>query len=201
VSVFGMIKTGWDVEKQVIDHLEEWMTTYLAEVERQQEIDPQSLPPVRSWITSNEFRKMPEEQTPVGVVVSPGITDDPVKDGEGSYRAKWMVGIAIVIKGRTKTEVAEVAKLYAAAVRGAMLQHRSLGGFARGVEWKDESYSDVPSKDQRTLGSAQCIFEIEVPDTINVFAGLVAKPDDPYEDPGDWPEVEDASVTVEKEDE
>lgn len=200
MSLFGIIKTGGDVEQAVISHLEEWVTTYLAEIERQQGIPPKSLPTVDHWVSTNEFRKWAEEQTPVGVVISPGISDDPVKDGEGTYRAKWHVGIAVVIKGRNRAEVSENAKLYAAAVRGAMLQHRSLGGFARGVEWKDETYTDVPTKSERTMGSAQSVFEIEVPETINVFAGLVTKPEEPYEDPGDLPEAETVEVTVEKED-
>lgn len=208
MTLFGIIKTRSQVQQAVIDHLQGdlekggdhagWMTPYLAEVERQMGLNPKSLPPVRAWVTANEFRKMPEEQIPVGVVVSPGLSDRPVKDGSKVYTAKWHIGIAIVVKGRDKEETGENAGLYAAACRGAMLQHQSLGGFAKAVDWLDEDYTNIKTEANRTLGSAQLIFEIEVGNTIQTLAGLVTVPEDPYDVPDSWPTAEKVTVDVEQ---
>lgn len=207
-TLFGLLKTGWDLEQAMILHLggdgkenPGWMTTYLAEVERQKEIKAESLPPVKSWVAANEFRKWPDEQMPVGVVLSPGLAEEPLRDGDGKYRAKWHVGVAVVVKGRKRSETAETAKLYAAAVRAAVLQHPSLGGFAQGVTWKDESYTDLPMETERTLGSAQLVFEVEVEDVIQSLAGLVEIPEDPYDVPDAWSEIESAEVTVTQQEE
>lgn len=210
-AMYGFLKSGYDVEQAVIRHLRGdrpdvkdghlgWMTPYIAEVERQLGLDPETIPLIRSYVTANEFRKWPEEQTPGILVVSPGLTDPPLREGDGSYRGRFSLGVAAIAKGRTKEETQRNAKVYGAAVAGALIQHPSLEGFARGLEWRDQSYTDIDSDEGRTLASSQNIFQVEVSNLVLAFGGPVVSPEDPYEDPGDWPTVKDggAAVTVQQ---
>ena len=203
MTLFDVMKTGWDVEQAVMNHLDYWLPSYLAEIERQRGIRARSIPMIRAFTSSNQFRKWPDERFPTCVVISPGVVGEPLRDGEGKYRANWAAGVAVVVKGRNKSEVSEKAKLYAAAVRGAIVQHPALKAdgedeFAGGVDWVDETYTDVPVEDERTLGAAQGIFLVEVRDAVNTSAGLITAPDDPYNVPTDWPTVQTVEIRVER---
>lgn len=207
-AMYGFLKSGYDLEQAVIRHLRGdlpdddgdhpgWMTAYIAEIERQLGLDPKTIPVIKSYVTANEFRKWPEEQTPAILVVSPGLTDPPKKEGDGTYRGSFSLGVAAIAKGRTKQETQRTAKVYGAAIAGAMVQHPSLQGFARGLGWRDQSYTDIDSDEGRTLASSQNIFEIEVGNLVQAFGGPVVVPEDPYVDPGSWPEAKEGGVKPE----
>lgn len=184
----------------MINHLGTWMPTYIAEVERQSSLDPRSLPAIRSFTTRNEFTKWPEDQLPAVVVVSPGAAGEGIrKEGDGRYRVRWVVGVAVVASARDQATTNRLAKLYIAAARAAILQHASLGGFAEGVEWEDERYNDLPPAQERTLSAAQDIFTVEVRDVLTAGSGPVDPVEDPYDVPEAWPSVEAVTITVNQE--
>lgn len=174
---YGSIIEGAQVEQAVIDTLRLWFPTYLAEFERRHSFAAGSLPLPRSYTTRNEFDKWEDEQIPAVIVVSPGLNGRPTRQGDGSYLASWIVGVGIVVVGVDPGNSNMLAKLYAACARLIMIQQRSLGGFARGVSWLDESYDDVPSEATRTLVAGQVIFSVEVSEVLDSFRGPV-EPDD-----------------------
>jgi hypothetical protein len=139
-SAIGTIVTGRDVELAVLRFLKRWAGAYLAECERQRGFAPGALPRIRTWTIANEFETWPEDQLPCLLLVSPGLAEAPMPDGAGVYRAKFTLGLAVIVSARTGDETAALAKLYCAAMRAAILQHQSLEGFATGVEWIDENY-------------------------------------------------------------
>lgn len=161
-QAIGSVVTGRDVELAVLAFLKRWAGTYLAECERQRGYVPGSLPRIRTWTTANEFETWPEDQLPCCLLVSPGLIEAPLADGAGVYRAKFSLGLAVIVSARTMDETAALAKLYCAAFRAAILQHQSLEGFASGIEWLDENYDDIPSIDDRSLGAGQAVFAVEV---------------------------------------
>lgn len=196
VEVFGEILLGSNVEQAVIANLKTWFPTYLAEVERQEGVTAHSIPEPRSYDTVNDFQKWPENQLPAVVVVSPGLAGLPMTEGDGRTRAAWIVGIAVVASAKDKRSTQNLAKLYAAVVRTLMLQQQSLGGIGMGTSWRHESYTDIPASDERTLGSCQVIFEVDIGDVVHARMGLAQPPDDPYSPDPEWPTVETADVTV-----
>jgi hypothetical protein len=200
MSVFGPVVTGAHVEQAAILTLKTWLQTYVAELERQTGRDPESVPMPRAWGTVNEFEKWPEDQMPVALIISPGLEPNtPVAEGRGTYRAKWVLGVAIVCSARDEAQTNSLAKFYAAAVRATILQNPSLGGFARGVQWVGESYTDLPKVDERTLGTGQVIFSVEVGEVVDEKAGMRTPPDDPYTQP-EWPTVETPEVALQGKD-
>lgn len=80
-----------------------------------------------------------------------------------------------------------------------MLQKQSLGGFADGTTWLDESYDDAfQFTDTQTVGAGQVVFAIEVAGVVNRYGGPPTPiPPDPDTQPGsDWPTVEEHTETV-----
>jgi hypothetical protein len=197
-SLFGQMVSGAQVEQAVIDTVDLWMPTYLREAERQFGYAENSLLNFRTIKTDNEFTKEMANQLPALVVISVGITGKPRPQGGGPILASWVVGVALVVTARKQAEAEKLSKDYAALMRTLLLQQSSLGDFAAGVAWQNESYTDIPSSEERQLASASMEFHIDVDEVSNQRAGLRTPPDDPTEVPS-WPTAETVSVTTEKE--
>lgn len=196
LDVYGPLVTAEQIEAGAIAHLEMWMPSYLRELERRTDRDPNDLPNIRSYSTVNEFQKWPEEQLPACIVISPGTRDQPKMEGDGTYRADWVLGVAIVVSTRDQASTNQVAKLYGTAARAAILQHQSLGDLgAEGVLWEAERYDNVQQEQTRTIAAANILFRVTMRGVVNARAGLLTPPVDPTEEP-DFPEVEEASATV-----
>lgn len=197
-SIFGRIVTGDDLERWVTETLRKWSSTYIAEVERQHGIPAGTLARPRSWVTANAIEKWPEDQLPAVIVVSVGLAENPLRNGD-RFRARWEIHIACVCSARREDEAHRMAMLYLAAHRSILVQRPSLEGRARGVDWVDEDYEPIDFDDSRTLAGGEAVFWIEVDDVVSTNSGPTT-PDDPLEpDTEPWPEwpvVESTHVTV-----
>lgn len=197
MSLFGPIIDKEAVEVAVRDHLVDWMPTYVAEMERQRGLNPGDLEAVREYVCTSDFKKWPEEALPTVAVICPGLDGEPSKDGSGDYTAPWQVGVAAIVAASDTALTRKAAGLYAAAIRGAILQHQSVSGLASGVDWVGERYDDIPEESGRTLASGQVIFRVWVPETIRANDGPVEPDVNP---PTDWPTADTVDVQVQKED-
>lgn len=197
MSIFGPIFTAGRVEMAAMSTLREWMATYLAEMERQTGRPAGSLPQVRSWTTVNEFGRWPEESLPSVLLISAGLSAVPEKDGQGRYRATWGLAVAVVVSARDQASTRELAMVYSAAIRGCLMQRRSLGGVAAATEWIEERYDEIPAA-HRTLAAGISGFEVQIDDVVTTHGGPAspAPPPDPQIPPGDWPTVREDGVTV-----
>jgi len=201
-ELFGTIKHAGQIEDMAEDFLKLWTPTYLAEMERQLGLDSKSLPHIRAWTRINEFEKWPEDQLPTVLLICPGLAEPPIKDGSGAYRAKWALGVAVVVSASTERATRNIAGIYSAAIRATLLQHRSLGGQALGVDWTDERYDDLPSEDSRSLAAARQVFVVEVADVTNAKLGpdeVLVDHHDPYPPDSVVPDLEHVSNTFELE--
>jgi hypothetical protein len=192
MSIFERIVAGVDVEAWTLQTLRVWSSTYIAELERQHGIDAGTLPRIRAWQPAPSMDKWPEDQLPTVVVMSLGTAERPLKDGDGTYRARWQINLACICSARREAEARANGMLYIAAHKALLLQRPSLGGNATGIDWLDEDYTQIAFDDQRTLFAPQAAFVVEVPDVVTTKAGPTA-PDEPLEpdtDPWpDWPTV------------
>jgi len=161
-SIFGQIVTGLDVEQWCMEELATWSSTYLAEVERQSGLSGHDLARVKSWVTGPSLDKWPEDQLPAGLLISVGLAERPSMSGDGSYNARWQMGLAIIVSARTEAETHRLAMLYIAAHRTLLLQRPSLGERTLGVDWQDENYDQLPYDDIRSLGAGMANFTVEV---------------------------------------
>lgn len=198
-SIFQRVVTGDDVERWIVETLRTWSGTYLAELERQHSIPAGTLARPRAWVTTSSFDKFPEDQLPAVMVVSVGLSENPLRNGD-RFRARWEVHVACICSARRPDEAHRLAMLYLAAHRAILVQRPSLGGRARGVDWLDEDYEPIPFDDTRSLAGGEAVFSVEVDDVVSTNAGPVTpdEPLDPETDPWpDWPIVETVDVSTE----
>lgn len=207
MSIFDAIKVADDLEQSVITTLELWFPVYIRELELQQVIPQDSLPLPRSFLTSDKVDKEAADQLPAVVVVSPGLAGRrPMQEGDGSFRVPFSIGVGIFVAGNDRTATKRLIRLYTAICRTIMLQKQSLGGFAAGTSWLDESYDDAfNTTDNQTIGAGQVVFEVEVDGAVNRYGGpaIPFEPPpapDPDTQPGsEWPLVQSVSAVVEVE--
>lgn len=196
-NLFGPILEASQVERDFLDTLKEWMPDYLTELARMTGYEGTYDTP-RTWTTLNRFDNWPELGPPMVLIMSPGLAEVPKKKGDGSYWAKWIVGVALVVSARDQESTNQLSKIYAAAARSSLLQHPSLQGECQGLDWTDEKYTDLPPNEQdRTLAAATLMFHAEYKDVVDDSYGPSTPTDPPHDNPGPWPTVAPEGSTVE----
>jgi hypothetical protein len=113
---------------------------------------------------------------PAVVVSSPGLASAPVRDEEGAYRASWRVVVTAFARGNDYRDTARTVRGYALAIRTALVQHPSLGGFAAELTWDGEEYAALDSAAARTIGGAFVTFTVTVADVTDATAGPIVPP-------------------------
>lgn len=191
--MFGPIVSGRTVRLAMQSHLKLWFPTYLAAVARSEGKDPSTYPVFRSWVSSLDLPdgKYEEHQMPSCVIVTPGLLEEPERLS-GKLKTVWAVSVGAVVSGQDRDNTFELAEMYAAAVRTAVMQHTSLGGTVEGVDWIGERFDDIPNDMLRTLAAGSVHFAVEVYPTLELGAG----PDEPLVDPIPDPGVAATFVSV-----
>jgi hypothetical protein len=201
-NLFGPIVTGDDVERAIAAFLRDpqpnghsWLDTYLGELERHAGYAPGQIQRPKGVVTRSELETWPEDQLPVIVVVSPALAARPSQRA-GAYQATWAVAVAPVVSDVDEPGTRRLSHTYVAAVRLAMLQHGSLGGFAESVEWIDERTDDTAFADTRSIMAGRVVFEVTVGNVARRSDGPLVPLPDPAVDPGPWPDVSATPVDV-----
>jgi hypothetical protein len=208
-DIFSAIKIADDLEKACLDTIEAWFPVYVKELEIQHpDLFPVgSLPAPKSFLTADRIDRSNADLLPAIVAISPGLSGKkPAQEGDGSFRAFFHLGVGVFVVGSDRPSTKRLVRTYTAICRTIMLQKQSLGGFADGSTWLDESYDDdFNFTDDQTIGAGQVVFEVEVDGVVNryggpaVFGGPPPDPD-PVEQPGsDWPTADVVTATVQVE--
>lgn len=201
-NIFGQIVTAPDVEDAMVTTLQAWAPDYIAEVGRKAKPTPLVLPAVRGWnVVPHANDKWLEDQTPLVLVASPGLKEPPAMRGDGSYTTGWEVGVGVVASARDQATTERLCKLYVAALRTVVVQHKSLGGFASDTVWvaPGERYDDLPTEQTRTMMIGSLHFTVYVEDTVNGRHGPQQPSSNPQTDPGPWPTAQRTYLTVDPE--
>lgn len=196
-SVHGNIITGSDIEAAALTTVERWIETYLAEIERQNDLDPRTLPLPRAYVTvaDDQLDVWPEDQLPAIAVLSPGTASEPRYDAD-HVAAGYAVNVAVLVSARDKETTKRLAHLYGAAILLLMVEQRSLDGFASSSRWRGQRWDALSPEDNRTLAAAINVFEVAVDPVVTTGGGRKEPLDDPYA-PEPWPEVSETEIETE----
>lgn len=186
------------LRKAVEDTLKLWMPDYLAEAERVNDLKPRTLLNFETYEHVNEFRNWADDETPVCIIVSPGLAAAKQK-GAGEYTGIFDLGVAAILGANNRENTDKLADLYGPILRQLLLQQASLGGVATGIDYVDEKYNDVPDGQDSPLSSAQVIFTVEVPGIVNGRKGTIAPSEDPYGDDGEASLAKEVNLDVNEE--
>lgn len=205
-SAFGPLVSGADIEDHLQQIITRWYPSYLYEVERHVGIQPGTLPLLRGMARSSEIEKFPEDQLPVMIIGSPGLTDPPEVDGGGYYTAPWQVNLGVQIAAGPNRRALELARWYALATRACVIQQQQDPGVDSGmqvvrVDWRDERYRELDSIDDRTI----CVGVVEINVTVANVLQRGLGPLDPIippQPPGPvspaWPTAQAVIETIDK---
>lgn len=196
VDIYGNILDAGTIEGWFTDTLKAWLPAHLAHQERRLQLPARTIPQPRSWPLVSEFDLEPHDQLPAIVIASPGTAGGPSHD-RGIYRVTWRIEAAVAIADRTEREARTLAGIYIAAIRGAIVQNRTLDDKVENARWvgpDDHAIGVTSAGGQRAIyGTA---FEIDVRDVVNARQGPAEPPADPYEVPGapEYPNVSEFTV-------
>lgn len=209
---FGLLYDADLLEDQVRKMLKSWMHTGLLELESQRGMAADSLPRPMSYLVAEEVDRELGDNLPSIIVVSPGLAKQPVKEGDGYYRACWTIAVGVVVSAGgddTRDNTKRLLRRYCAVVRMLMLQRRNFHNVVgeadtidddhqiMGVTWIDETYDRLDFEDGQTLAAGEVVFEVEVTNVVNDRLGPVAPTaPDPGEVGKSWGQVADVDVTV-----
>lgn len=201
--VIGPIIDAGQVEDDVKAHLELWLPTYLAQLAEDRGLPRNTFlrddgSAVANWQHTTDFDVTETTQLPAVLIINTGVNGTPQREGDGSYRVTWLIGIGVLVSAggdNPALNSSRLAKRWGAAIRCAMVQYCLDNPSVEGIGWEDEGYDDVPTELQRSLASARLVFSVEYRDVVNTNLGP-GQPDphpDPVTEPyEDWPTVQDA---------
>lgn len=213
-SVYGNTIDGADVEAAIIAHLRHWMPSAAEYVRRVKDPEgtkwPEGISEVREYGVSHAdaaAMHWPEDQIPMLVAQSPGMEGNPtVEEGGERVSATYGIMLSAIASSVTMADAKELARLYASAARLAIIQNAALDAgtgkaFASHVAMGAERNGQVRRglETERNLMICSVPYLIEVPEIMRASGGPIEAPEDPSEEPPEWPKVKagGGSATVE----
>jgi hypothetical protein len=212
MSVWGPIVDSSDVERALLAHLRHWMPSASAYVRKIKDPEAERWPDGVSEICEYGVshadavaQRWPEDQLPMLIAQSPGMEDDPVVEEGGRVSAIYGVALSAIASSVTTEDAKELARLYAAAARLAIMQNPQLDAgtgdfFADHVKMGRERNGQIRRgvEGERNLMVCTVPYLIAVPQILDVSGGPLQAPEDPEEEVAEWPTVKEGggSATV-----
>lgn len=202
--LFGEIIDADIVEQALVQTLKDFLPDHLAAQERRRpdvvaELPDAAgghLPRPREWPVLSEFDSLVETQLPAIIVVSPGAAGRPERLRGGQYRITWRFTVHVEIAGKDERQARRFAAVYLAAIRGALVQNRTLQGAVELCSWAGgDDHGVRPRHPQRAVYGTN--FEVTVRDVVNDRLGPSEPSPDPYNPEPFPPAPEEADFIVE----
>lgn len=191
MTVFGALADGGDLEDDLLAHLEAWLPSYAAEIERQR---GSKLPAIRSYRFVTDYERLSAQALPTCIIETSGTgSDEPDRDGEGNYRATFEVAVTIALRAADGLVARRTAQRYGSAVQAALTQHPKVSDKVTVFDLAGIDYTAEP-QEKRWIASCTSTFSVELRDFLNTDLG----PSDPDLDPEDWAEVEEVTTEIDK---
>lgn len=201
---FGVILPASRIEIAAKALIAEWYDDYILEVARVLGLATDYFPLIDKGeiLSLAEFEQEGRSyRSPTFIVTSPGVEGTPVQEGDGTYRARFLLGVGMLsIVPFSPDRAGDSAKAMAAAVRSMFLQHKSLGlDFVLGMTWLGESYDDRQTPDDQTMSEAYLRFSIDVigvADALTIPSRTDTPLADPTVDPGPYETATTVNTTI-----
>jgi hypothetical protein len=195
--VVGPLFSAHLLERSVLATLRDRLPGYLTVACELNDIS-EGIERVRSWGLESELPDdWPSQGMPALLVVSGGTIEDPEEAEGGVYRAPWRVDVVVTVQAAKGPQARRYAQTYGAAVRGALIQRRSLGEEGQVCRWLGET-PGLAVPDVENPESSIC-------SVVNRFAvdrdGIVSWRRGPGADsssiPNEWPVVKEVATETE----
>ena len=198
--LFGPLLGPWNVEHAILETLEEWMPSYLAEVERKSNLRPQTLgrpPTPESYKGGLDYESVRQEWLPAIIVVA-----NPVGEPErtaNAYIQEYQVEVGCVVISEEGDDPEGTARrnagLFAAATQ-LLVTHGSLGGLSEECVLTGASKVEFFNPERRELAvgiTSWHVYATILDPSSGPVTVKTVEPEEPY--PA-WPEATKDTITV-----
>lgn len=213
-DIFGPLIGAHAVRRTVINLLREYpanggtaplLVYYLAEVERQNSMAPQTLGQPGTYRGGTDWTVWDDDDLPAVIVTAKPIGAPEYLDQ--SDIGQWMqIQVGCVVKRETEAEARVHADSWGIALTGAILQNRGLGPnpydssqrLATETELTDYPDADfaVDATTSREIMRSVATFRSLIAPVLTAWNGPTQYADAPYDFPGNWPEITDVNVDL-----
>lgn len=194
-DVYGQVLSARDVRQALLQTIQTWSADYIAEM-----ASVTGLPMAQfgTWEATYEHRTVAPDLT-AACWTTCTTTDPkhpPLRQGDGTYSAVWIADANLQIYGQDWAQAADLVAAYTAAVRAAVLQHGSLGGFASATRWLGEASKEIEHQALRTVQVAVISFAVTVEGAVNSLAGPKTPTDPATPGASGGPTVDQVDITI-----
>lgn len=194
--VVGPLLSAHIIERAFLATLKEWLPGYLTIACELNDI-PEGIEKIKSWGLESELPEdWPSQGTPSLLVISGDTIGEDPEDNGGTIGATWRCDVVVTVKAGTGPKARRYAQTYGAAIRGALLQRRSLGEEGQLVRWLGER-PGVSVRSAEDPESSECsvlnAFAVDREDIVSWRRG----PGDHNPIPDTWPIVNETAIETE----
>jgi hypothetical protein len=202
-----------------------WFPAYLRDSERQHISHGESMtvgqtalptgfrvnPQEEAAIPVPDRIKHPEQRMPLILIVSPGLTEKlPERQADRTFKTEWSIVLVGAVHGANESDAELAASVYGLALvqmflqqAGAWADDPAYLGPPLGVDsvaWGSPGldFSTIEASRRRSIVAAEANFTVVFRDSAS-SSGPPSVPVDPTVDPGDWPEVIDTELNIDRE--
>lgn len=216
-SPFGPLVSRQDVQQAVLATLQEWIISYLAEVERQEQLPARTIPtpglqdPVNpvSFRGSLDFARYKGDELPMLIVVVQPV-GSAERQQQGVYLQWYESQVAAIVQDADQEILAEqLADWYGKALLGLLTQQGALGTRTDPVEGlvpfsiktvlASSPRTEFPDPTDRKLARSVCTIRTLVP-VVDESQGPRVPPLDPYALPAGWPTITSIEIQLQSQD-
>ena len=195
MTVFGQILVTYEVQKDVLAFIQNWLPTYIAELERQYNLTVRTIARPKDYQIGRNADNWPEDALPL-VLLTCNQMADPEQDTDSVGYWFEFTG-NIVVQSVDEDDSQRVASFIGAALMALIHQKRKLGGLAETTDVGDLTLLDMGDQ-ARTRAIAAFGFRSFIPAVVKPWAGPTEPdpqpdPDLPYDD---LPVVSEVAVEV-----
>lgn len=221
-SIFGTLAGRDDVAQRVLQTLQAWLLTYLAEVERQEGLEPKTItppggePPAGSaaiypadascFRSGLDFETWQGDELPLLIVVAQPQGDaERIEDGGYQQWYEVQVGAVCEDPGGLETAAQLLADRYGKAVTGVFAQQGGLGGvdrnrttvpFAEKTVLVSAPHTEFVDGADRKYARSVTVAHVLVESIVEEGVGPRIVPADPYLTPSSWPTIVKVDVQL-----
>jgi hypothetical protein len=213
-DVFGPLISARTVRRTVLNLLRDYpanggtaplLVYYLAEVERQHQLAPQTLAQPGTYRGGTDWTAWSDDDLPAVIVIVKPIGAPEYIDQ--SVIAQWFqIQIGAIVQRETEAEARTFADCYGIALAGAVIQNRGLGPNPYDSSQRlatETELTDYPDADfamdattGREIMRSVVTFRTLIAPVLTAWNGPTQYADDPYAPPGDWGEIAEVNVDL-----
>lgn len=210
-----------DVRRWTIAGIGLWFPAYLRDAERHEGLTPgycqlpvafrEDFPQETAAEAVTEVTKHPEQRLPLILVIIPGMAGAPERQGDRTFNAPWEIVLLGLVHGKTEADAELIASCYGLALCQMVIQQA--GAWAdldqyegppmavESVEWAEPAldFIAIEATRRRSVVAARATFTVVFRNSATSQGPQNPPPVDPSVDPGDWPEIIQTELQIDRE--